>query len=163
MAAPIPVAVRTITAAETGPLRLAVLRPGQPPQTAVYPGDDAPGTYHLGAFDGAFDGACDATSELVGIASLYAEPRPHHPPLGWRLRGMATAPARRRGGIGTLLLRACVDHVAAEGGGELWCNARTPAVAFYRRAGFDVVSQPFHVPGIGPHVVMRRVVPPSPS
>jgi GNAT superfamily N-acetyltransferase len=129
-----------------------VLRPGQPASSAVYPGDDAPTTWHAGAFEG---------DVLVAIASLYREPRPHRAGPGWRLRGMATDPAHRGRGAGAALLQACLDRVAAEGGGELWCNARTPAIGFYRRAGFDVVTPPFHVPGIGPHVVMRRLVDPS--
>ena len=96
---------------------------------------------------------------MVGIASLYREPGPGGA-HGWRLRGMATAPEVRGQGFGMALLVACVDHVAAGGGGELWCNARGPAVGFYRRAGFDVVGDEFDIPGIGPHVVMTRTVPP---
>ncbi len=110
---------------------------------------------------GAFDG-----DRLVGIASLYREGRdgPVNPvkgPLGpgWRLRGMATDDAVRGAGFGGALLAACIEHVAAAGGGELWCNARMVAVGFYRRAGFEIVSDEFDVPGIGAHVVMARAVP----
>ncbi len=95
----------------------------------------------------------------MGIASLYREPRPEQAD-GWRLRGMATVPEVRGQGFGIALLAACVDHVAVSGGGELWCNARRAAVGFYRRAGFDVVSDEFDIPGIGPHVVMTTTVPP---
>lgn len=66
---------------------------------------------------------------------------------------MATDPARRGAGFGAALLAGCVEHA---GGAELWCNARLEAVDFYRRAGFDVVSEPFDIAGIGPHVVMAR-------
>ena len=69
---------------------------------------------------------------------------------------MATEPDVRGVGFGTALVAACVEHVAAAGGGELWCNARLAAVGFYRRVGFDVVSDEFEIPGIGPHVVMAR-------
>jgi len=143
--------IRRITAAETRPLRRRVLRPGQRFEKTLYPGDEAPATAHLGAFAGA---------RLVGIASLYAEPRPGTDPPGrtWRLRGMATAPEARGQGHGRDLLAACVAHVGASGGGELWCNARIPAVGFYRTAGFEVESDEFEVDGIGPHVVMRRDV-----
>jgi GNAT superfamily N-acetyltransferase len=143
------VEVRPVAAADTRPLRLQVLRPDQPPESAVYPGDDDPSTRHFGGF---VDG------RLVGIASLYAEPRPHGPAHGWRLRGMATEPSARRRGVGDALLTACVDHVVAQGGGELWANARLGAVDFYTRAGFDVVSDRFEIAGIGPHVVVRRIL-----
>lgn len=89
----------------------------------------------------------------MGIASLYREARLGD---GWRLRGMATEPDVRGAGFGTALLAACMEHVAASGGGELWCNARVPAVGFYQRAGFEVVSEAFDIAGIGPHVVMAH-------
>jgi GNAT superfamily N-acetyltransferase len=147
--------VRVVAAEETRPLRHLVLRPGQPPASTVYPGDDDPATRHFAAF---------ADGHLVGIASLYREARPGGPPgvAGWRLRGMASAPHVRGRGVGRALLAACRHHVAAEGGGELWCNARTPAAGFYARAGFAVVGERFDIPGIGPHVVMVATVAPSP-
>ena len=138
--------IRQVPAEEIRPLRHRVLRPGQTFEETAYPGDDLPDTVHLGAFDG---------DRLVGIASLYREGRDEP---GWRLRGMATDAAVRGAGFGAALLAACIDHVAAAGGGELWCNARMSAVGFYRRAGFEVLSEEFDVPGIGAHVVMAREV-----
>jgi GNAT superfamily N-acetyltransferase len=141
--------VRRVAAAEVRPLRLEVLRPGQPAESVVYPGDDDATTAHFGAF---VDG------QVVAIGSLYAEDRPGGDRPGWRLRGMATSPGRERQGLGAAVLAAAVAHVAANGGGELWCNARTPAAGFYRRAGFEVEGDEFDIPGIGPHSVMRRLV-----
>ena len=146
--------IRRIAAADVRPLRQRVLRPNQGFESTLYPGDEAPSAVHLGAFDG---------ERLVGIVSLYRESRPGAPPgdtaRGWRLRGMATASEARGQGHGRELLAACTDHVAGSGGGELWCNARLPAVGFYRGAGFAVVGDEFEVDGIGPHVVMLRDVP----
>lgn len=150
MADPSSVAVRPVPSEATHVLRMTVLRPSQPPSEVVYPGDDDPRTVHFGAF---LDG------ELVGIASLYAEARVDGSEPGWRLRGMATDPRARRRGVGRALLDACIGHVTAEGGGELWCNARLVAVSFYAAGGFEVVSERFEIPGIGPHVVMRRLLP----
>jgi predicted GNAT family N-acyltransferase len=141
--------IRQVAGDDIRPLRHRVLRPGQTFEETVYPGDDLPDTVHLGAFDG---------DRLVGIASLYREGRDGD---GWRLRGMATDATVRGGGYGAALLGACISHVAASGGGELWCNARMAAVGFYRRVGFEVVSDEFEVEGIGPHVVMSLAVPPS--
>jgi GNAT superfamily N-acetyltransferase len=140
--------VRPVAASEIRPLRREVLRPGRPAADSIYPGDDEPTTVHLAAF---------AQDRIVGIASLYRESRPGADPAvpGWRLRGMASAPDTRRRGIGRALLEAVVSHVAAAGGGEVWCNARTPAIGFYARHGFVVLSEPFDIPRIGPHVVMR--------
>lgn len=146
---PEPVVVRAVPAAATIPLRAEVLRPGQAQESLVYPGDDDAATVHLGAF---------VEDGVVGIASLYAEDRVGGPAGGWRLRGMATAPSVRGQGAGTALLTAAVDHAAARSGSEVWCNARIVAVGFYRRAGFEVVSEEFDIPGIGAHLVMRRAL-----
>jgi ribosomal protein S18 acetylase RimI-like enzyme len=141
--------IRAVPAAEVRPLRLRVLRPNQTLAETVYEGDDLPDTVHQAAVDG---------DRLLGIGSLYREDRAGGPAGGWRLRGMATAEEVRGAGFGAAVLAACIEHVAAEGGAELWCNAREAAVGFYRRAGFEIVSEPFDVPGIGAHVVMARPV-----
>ena len=148
--------VRPVGADDVRPLRHSILRPGQAWEDTTYPGDHDPATVHLGAFEG---------ERLVGIASLYREPRPGAADRAdaWRLRGMATAEDARGRGAGRALLAACVAHVAAHGGGELWCNARTPAAGFYRAAGFSMLSGEFEIPGIGPHVVMSLDVPAAAS
>ena len=69
---------------------------------------------------------------------------------------MATAEGWRRRGLGTAILEACLDHAVANGGGEVWCNARTPALGLYERAGFEAVGDEFELPEIGPHFVMVR-------
>jgi predicted GNAT family N-acyltransferase len=54
-----------------------------------------------------------------------------------------------------VVLAALVAHCRAEGGGELWCNARLGARTFYLRAGFTEVGDAWVDPEIGPHVQMR--------
>ncbi len=152
------VSVRRVAAAATRALRLDVLRPGRPPEDAVYPGDDEATSAHFAAEAGA-----GAGREMVGIASLYAETRAGGPAPGWRLRGMATAPSARGAGVGAALLNACIDHVAAHGGGELWCNARVSASGFYARYGFEVAGERVEIEGIGTHEVMRRSVSAAPG
>jgi ribosomal protein S18 acetylase RimI-like enzyme len=38
----------------------------------------------------------------------------------------------------------------------LWANCRTPAVGFYEKLGWTVVSEVFEIPTAGPHVKMIR-------
>lgn len=140
--------VQPITAEQTHPLRISVLRPDRPPEDAVFPGDDAPHARHLGAFTG------DA---LVGVASLSLEPMPGGvDSTDWRLRGMAIAPDCRRQGHGRALLATCLAHVHSQGGTRLWCNARTTAKRFYEALGFETRGEEFDIPGVGPHFVMWR-------
>lgn len=120
-------------------LRLRILRPGFPPEAAVFPGDDDAATVHLGAFTD--EGRC------VGIASLYAN-------QGLQLRGMAVEPERQGTGVGAALIRR-IHEVAAERGETLWCNARVSAVGFYRRLGWETEGEEFDIPTVGPHYIMR--------
>ncbi|MBI5030723.1 MAG: GNAT family N-acetyltransferase [Chloroflexi bacterium] len=146
--------IRPITAAETRPLRHAILRPDQAIEECVYPTDDAPDTLHAGAF---------LDSKFVGIASVAREQFPDEPHLNaWRLRGMATVAEVRRMGYGAALVRACIAHVAAQSGNLLWCNGRTSAREFYETLGFRTHGDEYESPaGTGPHHIFRREVSPE--
>jgi ribosomal protein S18 acetylase RimI-like enzyme len=73
---------------------------------------------------------------------------------------MATRPDVRGQGLGSRVLDRLIDHVVDHGGGLLWCNARTPALHLYERAGFSPQGDVFELPEIGPHQVMWRIVEP---
>lgn len=138
------VIVREVAAAQTTELRRQVLRAGRPVEL---PGDGDP-AFHVGVYDGGV---------LLGTGNVRVDPAPWAPGgPAWRIRGMATAPGHRGRGVGTLVLQALMEHARAEGGGVLWLNARTPAQAFYERAGLVTRGEPWVDPEIGPHVVMWR-------
>lgn len=148
--------VRPVSADDTRLLRHRVLRPHQAPEELVYPGDGDPDSLHVGAF---------AEGAMVGVASVVRRPMPGGlageagaGPGAWQLRGMATLPDFRGRGMGAELLRACIGHVARSGGSLIWCNARRPAVGFYRKLGFETRGTEFEIPVSGPHFVMLRAV-----
>ncbi len=149
--------VARVPAATTYPLRQQVLRPHQRPEDLRLPGDDDP---YTGSF-----AALGADREVWGTACVLPEACPWRPDRAdsWRVRGMATAEGARGKGIGTEVLAAVLAHVAGKGGGLIWCNARVPALSFYRRAGFDVHGPEWVDPVIGPHVAMWREVAGSPQ
>ncbi len=133
---------------EAWPLRHSVLRPHQTEEEMAWPGDDLPTTLHTGALAG---------GKIIGIASVYREARPgRHDAHAYRLRGMATSPEARGTGVGGALLRHVLDACLELGATEVWCNARDTASGFYVRFGFEMLEGPFELPGIGPHVLMRR-------
>jgi GNAT superfamily N-acetyltransferase len=141
-----------VAAPLTFSLRQAVLRPHQTPQELALPGDDDPASAHFAAFD--------TQGAVIATASVRRETPHWHPTerRGWRLRGMATEARWRNRGLGAALVVEVIGHVSAEGGGLLWCHARTPALEFYRRSGFVTWGEPWIEPQIGPHVVMWRLV-----
>jgi GNAT superfamily N-acetyltransferase len=135
--------VREVPLAETRALRQAVLRPHQAIEAMA--ADEPVGAFAVGAFDG-------ETLIAVGLVGEDGEPG------AWRVRGMATAPDARGKGAGTAVLDALVAHAIANGASRVWCNARTPALSLYERAGLRAVSEEFEIPEIGPHFLMERKI-----
>ncbi len=136
--------IRPLAAAATRPLRQRILRPGQAVHELVYPGDDEAASLHVGAFAGL---------DLLGVASIFRQSPEGRParPTEWRLRGMAVVPEARRRGVGAALLAACERHARAQGGRRLWFNARVEALPFYLALGYEMIGEPYDLPGIGPH------------
>jgi predicted GNAT family N-acyltransferase len=149
------VVVGTATAAETLPLRAAILRPNGHP--AAMAGDDDARTVHLAART--IDG------RIVGVVRFSPAPCPWCPGARapWQLRGMATDPEVRGTGAGRALVDEGLHRVAELGGDLVWCDARVTAAGFYERMGFTVVTEPYEKPPIGPHVGMLISLPSSPS
>ncbi len=139
--------VQRISAQETIAVRLPILRAGMPREAAIFPGDEESSTRHFGAF---WEG------KLAGVATILRASMPEHPDVAeaWQLRGMATLPEVRGLGCGRALLFACIGHVRAEGGALLWCNARSPAVGFYRKHKLQIEGEEFDIPTAGPHLRM---------
>ena len=170
-------------APETFDLRWRVLRRHQRLEEVALSGDEDPDT--------AFFVARDAASRaVVATASVQREAPPWEPqarrgrdhagPDGrlevpsdarlaagkagvnaWRLRAMATADGLRGQGLGRRVLDAVIDHASAEGGGLLWCGARSRAVPFYERAGFSTLGDFYEEPVVGTHVLMWRLLTPT--
>lgn len=143
--------IRRAQLSEIVPLRHEVLRAGLPVSEAIFAGDELPSSRHYGAFVGA-----EGAVRTVGCATLHASAWEDR--RAWQLRGMATAPDFRRCGVGKMMLLRMQNDLLAEPDLPrfLWCNARTPAIAFYQSLGWQVVSEVFDIPTAGPHVRMIR-------
>lgn len=137
-----------VRADEVRPIRGKVLRPGQPTDRLVYPGDDADSTVHLGCSMGRGD--------LVAVVSLYNESVPGTDGHAWRIRGMATLREYRGRGFGAALAEAGISLAHGIRRAPVWCNARTSATGYYERLGFVRVGEEFEIEVIGPHFVMVR-------
>jgi GNAT superfamily N-acetyltransferase len=141
--------IRRASLGEIVDLRHAILRAGLPRDAAVFDGDNDATSRHYAA-------VMTATGQVVGCATVHLNTWQGEP--AWQLRGMATDPAVRSTGIGRALMALLeqdlrADHWAPP---QLWCNARTPAIGFYLRMGWTVISDVFEIPTAGPHVRMTK-------
>jgi GNAT superfamily N-acetyltransferase len=137
-----------------------VLRPTQPVEASVFPGEDSPGAAHVAALT--------ADGEVVGTAVLLPEPFAALPARtdAWRLRGLAVPDGWRGRGVGGRVLRYALGQVALRGGGLVWANVRDAARPFYQRQGFVPTGEPWIAPRpdpddgryTGPYVAMWRDV-----
>lgn len=139
--------IQEILSEQTYPLRSEILRWGKiPPEQCGNPEDALEGSFHLGYFD---------EQNLVGIASFHIEPMPDSHSKAYRLRGMAVAKTHQNKGIGKQLVLHAITLLKNRKVDYLWCNARTSAKYFYEKMNFEVFSEEFDIPNIGPHYRMR--------
>ena len=95
------IAIVELTAEQTHPLRLAVLRFDTVTKDVVFLEDTWPGARHLGARVG---------GGLVAVSTWV--PRPHHGQPAVQLRGMATSRAAQGLGHGGTLLEGGCERMA---------------------------------------------------
>jgi predicted GNAT family N-acyltransferase len=138
--------IRFIQADDVLAIRYEVLREGRLTlDQCRFPNDDAEGTFHLGYFDG---------DQLVCIASFQLQNYKEYTGKAYQLRGMATLNSHRGKGIGNQLVNFSIVYMRGQKVNYVWCNARKKAIRFYQNLGFEIVSNEFEVPGIGPHHVL---------
>lgn len=123
-----------------------MLRNSAPESECVFPTDSIDGVFHLAYY-------VDET-EIATVASFFPQGLEGKEGMGYQLRGMATDTAFFGKGYGATLVKYAVDYVKKAKAEYIWCNARTSAVDFYKKQGFEIVSDEFEIPGVGPHYVM---------
>ena len=139
------VVVRAARVEEIIDLRHRVLRAGLPRETAHFDGDQLTTTNHF---------AATIAGKVVGCATIIRSQWDSEP--AWQLRGMAVDDAARSLGIGKELLDAIDQFVRNSPTRLMWCNARVPAVGFYLKMRWTVMSEEFEVPTAGPHLKMLK-------
>jgi len=146
-----PVEVKRISAQDSYPLRLKILRPGMTWDDCVYEGDqDEDLNFHLGAF---------VDKKLVSVCSFYFDKNDKFPDeVQYRLRGMATLEEFRGQGLSSSLLKTGFPIIKMNQATLIWCNARSSAKEFYHKVGFEAVGEEFEIEGIGPHRLMFKKI-----
>lgn len=140
--------VKQINANDTRDIRHKVLRQGHPVESCTFSGDEDEQSFHLGAFE---------NGKLISVASFYFERNDlFDEPNQYRLRGMATLKEHQRKGYSSELLKMAFPIIKQNFCTMLWCNARTQAVGFYQKVGFEKFGEEFDIVNVGPHFLMFK-------
>jgi thiamine transport system ATP-binding protein len=135
--------VREADAFETHDLRRRVLRTGTRTTDVELAGDDR--ALHLVVERGGL---------VVAVSSWFERPSPSRPGRdGRQLRTMASAPEVRGTGAASILLTTGLERARSDGADHVWARARTTALGFYLRHGFETIGDEYVDETTGlPHV-----------
>jgi predicted GNAT family N-acyltransferase len=139
--------IKQISTEETIEVRHPVLRAGRPRVDCYFDGDDDATTFHMGIFN---------ETQLVGVATFIERNYPGLSGKQIQLRGMAVLESQQGKGLGEQLLKKAEKMVLVKNFQTIWCNARVIAVPFYEKLGYKKNSEPFEIPPIGIHFVMKK-------
>jgi ribosomal protein S18 acetylase RimI-like enzyme len=74
-----------------------------------------------------------------------------------KLRQMAVEPEQQRNGLGRKLILEVEEHLKSIGFKEIELNARTSAIGFYQKLGYEVIGEEFTEVKI-PHLKMLKSI-----
>ncbi len=140
--------IKEISAQETFPIRLEVLRKNIP-LPFEFNGDFDDETFHLGAFK---------NDKLIAVSSYMKADNKNFSGNQYQLRGMATLTEYQGLGIGKLMLQEAVQILKEKNSNFLWCNARIAAVDFYKKQGFQTFGEKFEISYVGEHYMMFKKI-----
>lgn len=147
------IAISEITSVQTHEVRWPVLRNGLPKSTCEFKGDDLSTTIHLGAFH---------KGRLTGVLTLLKKEKNAIKeifPLAnsmYQLRGMGVLEDYQGLGIGAQLMRAAQSHLKEMQVEVIWFHARTSALGFYKKMGYQVIGEELQLEPAGPHFKMAK-------
>ena len=138
--------IKKLKAEDTYSIRKEVLRKNMTLSHEMK-GDHDSDALHLGIYEG---------DKLVCIGSFMKAARTDLSGQQYQLRGMATLDGSQGKGYGKLLLQEAEAILKRKDIDIIWCNARVVAIDFYKKMGYQLMSEIFEVPQIGPHYVMFK-------
>lgn len=141
--------IKTTEASEILKVRLDILRKGMTLEDCHFSGDNDPESIHFAAF---------ASDHIIGCCTLTVNPQSTIKDSYYQLRGMAVLEDYQGSGIGRKLLLAAESKLIELGQKVLWFNARTPAVGFYQKYGYQALGNEFIIEGVGPHYKMLKEI-----
>jgi GNAT superfamily N-acetyltransferase len=140
--------IQKITSTETYPVRHIVLRAGKPIESCQFDGDELVSTHHFGYY---------FNNQIIGVISLFAIDNSHFiTQKSFQIRGMAVLPAFQKQGVGEVLVKEAEKFCTTQKADLIWFNARTSAVGFYQKMGYEILGPEFEIYDVGPHFLMYK-------
>jgi GNAT superfamily N-acetyltransferase len=142
--------IQEIPATTTYAVRQPVLRVGKPIESCHFDGDELASTHHFGCF---------VEGQLVGGISLFeAENATFTKQKSFQIRGMAVLDSYQKQSIGEALVNEAESFCVTEKATLIWFNARTSAVGFYQKMGYEIIGSEFEIKEVGPHFLMCKQI-----
>ena len=142
--------IKKITALDTYHVRHLVLRAGKPIESCHFEGDELVSTHHFGCF---------IEGQLIGVISLFEIGNANFAKQkSFQIRGMAVIDSHQKQGVGEALVHKAEDFCRTENATLIWFNARTSAVGFYKKMGYEIVGSEFEIKEVGPHFLMNKKI-----
>lgn len=140
--------IKQITAISTYPVRHLVLRAGKPIESCHFDGDELQSTQHFGYF---------IEEQLIGVISIFEVENPiFGKQKSFQIRGMAVLTTHQKKGIGEALVLEAEAFCKKQETNIIWFNARTAAVGFYEKMGYETIGSEFEIKEVGPHFLMFK-------
>ena len=143
-----PYTIQKIIAQDTYPVRHQVLRSGKPIESCQFQGDELETTHHFGYY---------LNKQIIGVISLFEIDNDHlAAEKSFQIRGMAVLPSFQKQGIGEALVKEAEKFCTTQKADLIWFNARTSAVGFYQKMGYEILGPEFEIYDVGPHFLMYK-------
>ena len=140
--------IQKITSTETYPIRHIVLRAGKPIESCQFQGDELETTNHFGYY---------INNQIIGVISIFEiNNKQLLVQKSFQIRGMAVLPSFQKQGIGEALVKESEKFCTTQKANLIWFNARTTAVGFYQKMGYEIVGSEFEINEVGPHFLMFK-------
>lgn len=140
--------IQKITSTETYPVRHIVLRAGKPIESCQFDGDELVSTDHFGYY---------LNNQIIGVISLFEIDNSHFiAQKSFQIRGMAVLPTFQKQGVGEALVKEAEKFCTTQKADLIWFNARSTAVGFYQKMGYEIVGSEFEIKEVGPHFLMFK-------
>ena len=122
-------------------IRHKVLWPDKSPDFVKVPEDDQAAHFGL---------CCEG--KLASVLSLFPDAK------SIRFRKFATLPEYQNQGLGSKLLTYVIDYSREQQYEKIWCDARSSAMKFYEKFGFEKFSESFFKEDVEYFKISKRLL-----